>query len=66
MKKSLYVCNGCGKEHTDDVDMVIMTLSRRDAKLIVWVKDNRHELLHEDGVVHFCDVDCLKRFFEEL
>ena len=27
------MCNGCGKEHTDDVDMVIMTLSRRDAKL---------------------------------
>ena len=66
MKKSLYVCNGCGKEHTDDVDMVIMTLSRRDAVLIVWVKDNRHEVLWNDEVLHFCGVGCLAKFFVEL
>ena len=66
MEKSIYVCNGCGKEHTDDVDMVIMRLSRRDAVLIVWVKDNRHEVLWNDEVLHFCDVDCLTKFFEDL
>ena len=66
MKKSLYVCNGCGKEHADDSELIVIMTGQKSATLIVWKKDQRHMVLWNDQVFHFCDVDCLKRFFEEL
>ena len=63
MKRSLYVCDGCGKEHRGDSELIVMTT---DSTLIVWKKDQRHEMLWDGRAFHFCDVECLKRFFEEL
>lgn len=64
MRKTLYICDGCGEEHRDGPQRLILTTNRRDACLNLIVGGNQIVLIPEGEDRFFCDIDCLMAYLE--
>lgn len=66
MRKTLYICDGCGEEHRDRAPRLKLTVNRCDAVLKLIVDGTPTVLIPEGEDLFFCDIDCLVAYFTGL
>ncbi len=65
MRKVRYVCDWCGTEH--EVPLISLWLNRADATLKLQVLEYYpRTVIGEDGLLNFCNPDCLKEYFADI
>ena len=65
MQKTLYICDGCGKEYRNERPHLRLTTNRCDATLSLFVDGKRIEVSCGEDI-HFCGLGCLKAYFGDL
>lgn len=66
MQKTIYICDGCGKEYRGEKPPLRLTINRGDAILSLFVDGKRIEAMSCSGDLHFCGLGCLKAHFGDL
>ena len=65
MKRVSYICDGCGAEHDDPP--LSLWMNRADAVLRFKANDGPAKTaIREDGLLNFCDTECLRAYFAKL